>query len=850
MGVVYRARDPRVGREVAIKMSSGQFSDRFGREARAVAALNHPNICTLYDVGPNFLVMELVDGEPPKGPLPVATVVAYARQIADALDAAHEKGIIHRDLKPSNIRVRSDGTVKILDFGLAKIASGEEQPDDSSEPPTMSVSATRAGTILGTAAYMAPEQARGKPVDKRADIWAFGAVLYELSTGRRAFDGEDISSVLAAVLQSEPSWDGVPSSLRPLLESCLEKDPRKRLRDIGDAARMLGSGTRQPAPAARGSRAGWITAAVLAAVAVAALWLPRRTAPTDAAQPVVRLDVDLGPNVSLTPLVAPTFSSVIISPDGSRLAFVGTISGASSRLFTRRFDDPQVTELSGTEGASQPFFSPDGQWLAFWRLGKLAKVPIEGGAAVTLTDLTTMTGGSWVDTGSLIVGTGAPGSAGLVRVPADGGAPSPILKLAPNEWFHTFPQLLPGRNAILMSAISAPVSLETSNIEIVSLDDGRRKTLVRGATSARYLESGHLMYASRAGMFAVPFDLERLEVVGAAVPVLADAAFDPLTHGAQFGVSRGGTLVYRKRSDVASTPMTLQWLGAGGKQEPLPLAPGMFVGPPRLSPDGRRVALAVRDGASQDIWLFDMDGGASLRLTRGGGTFLNPIWSLDGQFVVFGSMGTGLLWKRADGDGDPRALVSSKTFHFPTSLSRDGKLAFTQVDGRPQIYVVDLSAEGGELKAGTPTPFLQSPFTDTNAVFSPDGRWVAYQSDESGRAEVYVRPFPPNETGGRQQVSKDGGWMPMWLPNGRELLYQAGAQVVSVSYVSSPTFQVEKHTVWAGPLDIAAGFDVASNGKLAVLAPVVARDATRRGHTIAFVQNFLDELRRRVPVSR
>jgi tRNA A-37 threonylcarbamoyl transferase component Bud32 len=662
MGVVYRARDPRVGREVAIKTSSEQFSDRFGREARAVAALNHPNICALYDVGPNFLVMELVDGESPPGPLPVATVVAYARQIADALDAAHQKGIIHRDLKPSNIKVTGDGTVKILDFGLAKIASDEEQPDDASEPLTMSVSATRAGTILGTAAYMSPEQARGKPVDKRADIWAFGAMLYELATGRRPFEGEDIPATVAAVLQSEPSWDGVPSRLRPLLESCLEKDPRKRLRDIGDAARMLDGETRQAAAPSRGSRAGWIAAAVLAAVAVAAYWLPRRT--------------------------STSFHSTMAA---ARRSYAARHRRATSK-------------------------------------------------AVTCS--TRVAQGCWP-------------CPSISRVSRPRGRPFPFLRMPPS------------------------------------------------------------------------------------------------THGAQFDVSRGGTLVYRKRGgDATSTPMTLQWLGAGGKQEALPIAPGSYVGPPRLSPDGRRVALAVRDGATQDIWLFDINGGASVRVTRGGGTFLNPIWSLDGQFIVFGSMGAGLLWKRADGDGDPRALLSSKAFHFPTSLSRDGELAFTQVDGRPQIYAVDLRTEGGELRVGTPTAILQSPFTDSNAVFSPDGRWVAYESDESGRTEVYVRSFPPNGTGGRQQVSKDGGASPIWLPNGRELLYQASSEVMSASYVSSPGFRVEQLRIWAGPLDIAPGFDVASSGKLVVLAPVVARNPLRRDHTIVFVQGFLDELRRRAPASR
>jgi serine/threonine-protein kinase len=356
MGEVYRARDPRVGRDVAIKISTEHFSDRFEREARAVAALNHPNICTLHDVGPNYLVMELVDGDSPHGPLPVKTVLAYARQIADALDAAHEKGIVHRDLKPANIKVRPDGTVKVLDFGLAKIATESAGDADVSNSPTLGLDRTQAGTILGTAPYMSPEQARGKTVDKRSDIWAFGVVLYELVTGRRAFDGDDVSTVLAAVIKSEPRWDGIPSELRRLLESCLQKDPRKRLRDIGDAWTLIDDRSTPVQPRSRNSSVGWIAALVFAVVAGLAFWAPWRKARVEQPSPVTRLDVDLGQDVALEPLVIPTPSSLIISPDGRRLVFPGGVSGGPSKLFTRRLDESKVTELVGTQGALNPFF--------------------------------------------------------------------------------------------------------------------------------------------------------------------------------------------------------------------------------------------------------------------------------------------------------------------------------------------------------------------------------------------------------------------------------------------------------------------------------------------------------------
>ena len=750
MGVVYRARDVRVGREVAVKVSAEHFNDRFEREARAVAALNHPNISALYDVGPNYLVMELVEGEPPRGPLPLQTALDYARQIADALDAAHEKGIVHRDLKPGNIKVRSDGTVKVLDFGLAKIEAGAASADNAENSPTMSLQGTQAGIILGTASYMSPEQARGKPVDRRADIWAFGAVFYEMLTGRRAFEGEDVSTILAAVIHSQPRWDGVPASVRRLLESCLEKDPRKRLRDIGDVWTLLGNPQKTEVPRSRLAGLGWIVAAALAVLAAIALWAPWRVAPRALPQPLVRLDVDLGPDVSLLPLAAPTFSSVIISPDGERLVFVGSVSGGSSRLFAKRLDEAGITEITGTQGALNPFFSPDGEWVAFWSGAKLAKVPLNGGAVIPLADFNTMAGGSWTDNGGLVVGSGLPGTAGLVRVPAAGGTPSPIVKLATGELFYNYPQVLPGGKAVLVAVVNTPASLETTNVDVISLDDGRRKTLVRGGTSPRYLPSGHVVYARRSELFAIPFDIARLEALGPAVKILNDAASDPVTGGAQFDVSRGGTLVYRPNSGGSGlATMQVQWLDRGGNLKPLLGTPRVYLGSPRLSPDGRRIAITIRDGADQDIWVYDAEREGMTRLTFGGAHFTTPVWSRDGQYVIFGSMGLGTFWARADGAGQPQVLLAGKSFQFPSSLSPVGnRLAFAQVAVAPQIWTVPLEENGGGLKAGTPTRFLTTQFTDAGAAFSPDGRWVAYQSDKSGKLEVYVRAFSASSVKG------------------------------------------------------------------------------------------------------
>jgi serine/threonine-protein kinase len=705
--------------------------------------------------------------------------------------------------------------------------------------------------ILGTAAYMSPEQARGKSVDKRADIWAFGAVLYEMLTGKKAFDGEDVSTILAAVIQTEPRLEIVPSSVERLIKSCLEKDPKKRLRDIGDAWKLLDAATTSAPVTSPLMKVGWVAAAALAAVAAVALWAPWRKTDRAADRPLTRLEVDLGSDVSLEPLLTPTPSSLLISPDGTRLLYSASTAGGPQRLFTRRLDQLNATELAGTEGAFSPFFSPDGRWVAFFDGRRMKKISVDGGAAVALGEFNIFAGASWGEDGNLIIGSGL--NKGLVRVPSNGGAEEVVLELAGDELFHSVPQILPGTKAALIAVYGTPPGVDKANIDVVSFTDRRRKTLVRGATSARYLMSGHLVYTNRNTMFAMPFDVEALETRGTAVPVLDDVAFDASAGFAQFDVSAGGTLVYR-RTQGGINAMTLRWLDTAGKQTPLAAKAAVY-SPPRLSPDGKRVLMVSAEGTGQDVWVYDEQRDAMTRLTFGGGTYVNPAWSPDGQYVVIGSIGNGIFWTRADGAGQPQVLVAGKTLQFPGSFTPDGKrLAYQQVDGSPQIWTVPIEDESGRPKAGKPEPFITTQFSDQSPVFSPDGRWLAYQSNESGTFEVYVRAFPAPASGlgGKWQISNSGGTSPVWSRNTRELLYRAGDRVMSASYiVNGDSFVAEKPRVWVEKLGGATGFDLSPDGKrLIVTMPVATSLGPSADHHVVFVLNFFDELRRRVRVGK
>jgi serine/threonine protein kinase/dipeptidyl aminopeptidase/acylaminoacyl peptidase len=892
MGEVYRATDTTLGRQVAIKLLPDAFAAdaerlaRFEREAKTLAALNHPHIAAIYGFeksgGAYALVMELVEGDDlsqriARGAIPLDEALPIAKQIAEALEAAHELGIIHRDLKPANIKVRADGTVKVLDFGLAKAMESPagSSPSLSMSPTITTPAMTQAGMILGTAAYMAPEQARGKIVDRRADIFAFGAVVFEMLTGRRAFGADDVSLTLAFVMTKEPDWTAMPESapppLRALLRRCLVKDPRRRLQAIGEARLQIedlitaapwdtAAGLEHPAnpvPPISRPAAGWrqrlpwaCTAAALAAAGVT-LWSPWRVErPVD--RRLVRLDVDLGAEVSL-PAPMSAGSSVAIAPDGTRLVYS---SGAPAKLFIRRLDQQKATELPGTQGATAPFFSSDSQWVGFVSNGKVNTISVDGGAVVPIAGATNVKRATWGEDGSIFVSA----SQKLVRIPRGGGAPETLAEPRDGELGLWPSQALPGGKALLFAADN-PGSVDRTTINVITLSDRQRKTVVQGGASPWYLATGngtgHLIYVNQATLFAIPFDLHTQTTRGTAVPVVDDVAFESLVGSGQFDVSRTGTLVYRRAIGAAAARTTLRWVEATGTKEPLQAKPANYLDL-RLSPEGKRVAVTAFDDTGQDIFVYDLERDVMTRLTFGGGVYRSPTWSPDGRYVVFASVGSGIFQARADGGGQSLALVPSQTAQYPGSFTPDGKrLAYSEnAGGGGQLWTVPLTEESGQLKAGKPEPFLKNSAIDTFPSFSPDGHWLAYASTEAGGTEVFVTAFPQSASGsgGRWQISTSGGTTPVWSRRGAELFYQSGDQIMAASYtVSGDTLAPGKPRVWVPKLDatamgISAVWDLAPDGKrIAVVTPESA-DSLKQEHEVVFLQNFFDELQRRVPL--
>ena len=796
MGEVWQARDTRLQRDVAVKVSAEQFSERFEREARVIASLNHPNICTLHDVGPDYLVMELVEGPTlsdrlKEGALPLAEALEIARQIAHALEAAHEKGVTHRDLKPANIKITPDGRVKVLDFGLAKEVGTAAASVDS---PTMTMSQTGVGMILGTAGYMSPEQAKGKPVDKRADIWAFGVVLYEMVTGERTFGGDTLTELLAAVLKEEPQWNRAPQNVQPLLKRCLEKDPRKRLRDIGDAMFLVQDTHAAEAAPSRSwfSSVAWGLAGVgLLSTAILAVihFREKPPAPLDP----VRFQI------ASTDLSNANDFYMPISPDGRKIAYTANSRDGMRRLWVRDMNALEPRMLAGTENAVSPFWSPDSKYLAFGVGTSLKKADASGASPPqTLCEATNAVGiGAWNREGVIIFG--ARGAGPIQRVAASGGIAVPVTALAAGDVFHTFPAFLPdGHHFIFLRAGNMrgiyAGSLDTKQPEQPSKRIMESPLGVLFAPGADPM-SGHLLFLRGSTLMAQPFNARRLELVGEAVPIVERVA--SAGSGGWYSVSSNGALAYRMGSTNGTSQLT--WYDRKGNSQGRVGEPAAY-SDLAISRDGTRLA-SYHPAQQNDIWLYEFERGVNTRLTFDPALDRYPVWSPDGNRIAFSSTRQRFLdlyVKSSNGAGEEKVLLSSQEGKRATDWSRDGRFLLYMQDGahtRVDVWVLPMEGPDGK---GKPVPLLQTPFQEAEATFSPDTRWVAYTSDESGRLEVYVRPFlaagpsgAPELGEGKWQISKDGATGTWWRNDGKELLFLGRDGMLSAVEVSTaPTFHV------------------------------------------------------------
>jgi serine/threonine-protein kinase len=909
MGEVYRARDSKLNRDVAIKVllpsvaSDPDRLARFSREAQVLASLNHPNIAAIYgleevpaDVVAGFpalsgvegrritaLVMELVEGEDlsqriARGPIPLGEALPIARQIAEALEAAHDHGIIHRDLKPANVKVRPDGTVKVLDFGLAKSTGpGTRDPGSAEHPansPTLSIHATEAGLILGTAAYMSPEQARGKSVDKRTDLWALGCVLFEMLTRKRAFPGDDATDTIVAVVSKEPDWSALPADVPPgirrLLRRSLEKDAKRRL-DSAAGARLeideaLTSAPDGMAVEAEMRSANWTRwtpwAIAVVAVAGAVLWsiTPRGIAP---ARDVTRTLIGVAPADVLgatSDIVGegyPARTTFALAPDGRSVVF-SALQGSRLQLYVRALDQLAATPLAGTDEGHSPFFSPDGQWVAFQSRGSLRKIPVSGGAPPTVIGeaAAPLFGASWGADGTVVY---AAESGGLWRVPSGGGSPQRLTTLDPakREYSHRLPHFLPdGRGLIFTVTDSFLPNWDQPRLSLLTLSTGARRDLGPGA-DARYVSSGHLIFMQSGTLAAVPFDPAEGETSGQAVAMLSgvmqaanmnNQTSD--TGAGQFSASVSGSLLYLPGGIFPGTHRALVTVDRHGKERALsaPLRPYLA---PLLSPDGARLTVWTQ-GLDRNVWTYDLSRSTLTRLTSEGRNH-RGVWTPNGRRVVYASTTNGdLFWVAADGSGVPERLNTSPGGKAASSWSPDGK-TLLYLEGREagaSYDVMALSIEGER----TSKPIIQSRFALGYPEFSPDGHWLAFVSRESGRDEVYVQPYPG--PGPRRQISTDGGHSPAWSRNGRELFYNKpltsgiGIQMMSVPISIRSSVEAGTPTLlFEGMYSVQAltrGYDVSADGQRFYLARLDERPPIRPNQMV-LVQNWIEELKRRVP---
>jgi serine/threonine-protein kinase len=913
MGQVYRSRDTKLGRDVALKVLPPLVANdpdrlaRFRREAHVLASLNDPHIAQIYGFedagGTHALVMELVDGPTladriASGPLPLTDALAIAQQIASALETAHEQGVVHRDLKPANVKVREDDTVKVLDFGLAKAfePTGESSIDAANSPTITTPAMTEQGMILGTAAYMSPEQARGRPVDKRADIWAFGVVLFEMLTGRRLYDGETVSDTLAAVLRQEIDWRALPAdtppAVRRLVTRCLDRDPRQRLRDIGEARVLLSSPSdvaatvsdpARPAPAARGFtwRRALIAGGALvvaSAIAMAGYAGGRHGAAAPVTSPPSYFDLPLAPAAALGPgglFRRPSGPTFVLTRDGRRIVFTGTTGdpAGTTQLYVRDLGQPIATPIAGTDGAANPFLSPDEAWIGFFAGGRIRRVPIGGGAVVTIADLTTGTqpapntlvppaydfyGATWGRDGTIVFGRFRDG---LWQVPASGGTASRLIAPpAGDDRAYRLPRALPDGGGVLFTIVTPfGTGLDRSEIAVLPRGETTPRILVKDGADARYSPSGHLVFVRHGTLMGIRFDLTRLTVTGEPVALIegvqhasGSGAPGANSQAGQFDLADSGTLVFATGGLYPATPSRLGWISRTGQVEPLTSPAGEYV-VPRLSPDGSRIAVTYYPASASredgGIFILDLARGSFRRIA--GADAWGPKWSHDGAGVYF-RLPRGLGIAPADGSGPPDVRFDSPAPAFPSAISPDGStLVF--LTGSPasgsDIWTLAL---GGDRSA---KPWLQTSATEAWPDLSPDGRWMAYGSDSSGKTEVYVRPFPG--PGSPQQVSVDGGDSARWSRDGREIFYhvrrvvdgQSVACMMAVDVTITATVTAGRpHQLFCGnymTVGGPTGYDLSKDGRRFLMVQFLDQPKQPITH-LSVITNWTEMLRQQV----
>jgi len=875
MGEVYRAIDTNLGRHVAIKILPDSVAHdaerlaRFEREAKTLAALNHSNIAQIYGFertgGVPALVMELVEGPTladriARGPIPWDEALPIARQMAEALEAAHEQGIVHRDLKPANIKLRPDGTVKVLDFGLAKaLEPASAGGIDATTSPTITSPAmmTGVGVLLGTAAYMSPEQARGKPVDRRADIWAFGCVLYEMLTGRRAFEGEDVSLTLSQILQRDPALDAlpadVPARVRQTVHLCLRKPLKERITDIGGVRLMLeGAFETAVSPPVRveTSQTTWQRIGGVLSIAVAAAVLGGigvwRLTPTRAAdpRPVVRF------SLPSSPTVAPRGTGVgrhilTISPQGTHLVF-----WADNKLHLRTLDRlDAAVPIKGTEDSREPFFSADGRWIGFQHQGQLKRIPLEGGAPISMGAAQNPWGVSWDTDGVIRYGQGPDG---IWQVSPIGGAPKQVIAVGKGELAHG-PQLLPGGDWILFTLRSASHdSWDQAQIVAQSPASGERVVLIEHGRDARYVPTGHLVYGLNGALLGVPFDVRARRVTGPAVPLVDGLLDADLRTGAMhFTVSNDGTLAYVTGGSGARS--TLSWVDRNGRRDPLPASP-LSYSSARVSPDGTRVAVEIIGSDGPNIHIYDLTRKSMTRLTSGSTNGRYPLFTPDGQRIVFysGSDGGGLYSTAADGTGSMTRLTTNPAPQRPYAWADGVRTLLFDQRSIDQTGAADIYG----LTSGEPAarPLVQTAAREVEPSLSPDGRWLAYTGGElAGEPDVFVRPFP-NVDAGRWRISTESGDSPVWSPDGKRLFFISRGRAMSVAVETAPTFHAGTPALmfdlppfYKSAMRVTRQWDIAPDERFLIVNPGEGAASDESQSRIVVVLNWHQELKRLAP---